>query len=296
VVKLTHAPPILKDQIGQAFIIAYREQTDRLQTVLRQEGFRCEVLRQCASEHRQGDSPSYRTLLNHRRAWEQAAQASQPTLVVEADFVPVTGFGQLPLPFPPDQNHVGIAWLYTCAPQLYSVCKDGYAEGYSSSMVAYVVTPESAPALIELADEIHQTIGPGAYSTWDSGIDPFLRSRGFKNFIPFRNYGEHGGRPNPEHYKHGLSRVHRADVLYGKLAFMPLYALSTSDDLKSESSSSGESMGDRLRLWGARSQARLKGLARLASGKYLRFKVVRRSSVPIWLLSFAVRRHGSMRL
>lgn len=263
--------PSLVEHIDTVFIIAYKESTEQLEAAFAQEGFRCEVLRQEQNENFQGYSPSFLCLMNHRRAWERAIQDGKPTLVVEADFVPVVGFGQRPLPFNPAQPDVGITWLYTCAPQVYSVTALGHAEGYSTSMVAYIVTVAAAKGLVELSEQIRDTVGPQAYSAWDSGAESFLRDRGLKSYIAFRNYGEHGGRPNPEHHQHGLSKVHRADVLYGKLAFSPLYA-------------TGES------FFQARLKARAKGMARLLAGKFLRTKVVRESSVPLRILSFAIRR------
>ncbi|MEW5860318.1 MAG: LPS biosynthesis glycosyltransferase [Cyanobacteriota bacterium] len=272
----------LVDGIGKAFIIAYKEPTHLLQEALTKEGLRCEVLRQKHKPEYKNFSPSYLCLLNHRRAWERAVQERKPILIVEADFVPVVGFGSLPLPFNPNQNNVGISWLYTCASQVYSVSKDGYAEGFSVSTVAYIVTPQGAQCLIELAEEITRTSGPTAYSSWDSNIDSFLRSKKLKNYIPLRNYGEHGGMPNLEHHQNGLSKTHRADVLYGKLAFLPLYA--------------SDAKNSNLKLLSARLQARLKGVARLATGRFLRVPVLKGSSVPTRLLSFAVRRHLSGRL
>lgn len=273
--------PKLVDCIGKAFIIAYKESTELLQDTLTQEGFQCEVFRQDHQPDYKGFSPSYLCLLNHRRAWEIAAQESKPTLIVEADFVPVMGLSKLPLPFNPDEKNVGISWLYTCAPQVYSVSVDGYAQGFSTSMVAYIITPQGAQCLIRLAEEIRETVGATNYSSWDSQIDGFLRTRKLKNYIPWRNYGEHGGLPNLEHHRSGLSKTHRADVLYGKLAFMPLYA--TSGDGKPT-------------FLCVRFQARLKGIARLVTGKFLRFKIVKNSTVPNRLLGFAVRRQLSMRL
>lgn len=271
----------LADAIGKLFIIAYKESTEQLETALTHEGFSCEVIRQQDSAETANFSPSYRCLLNHRRAWEKALEEPQPTLMVEADFVPVVGMGKLPLPFPPDSSKLGISWLYTCAPQIYTVSDEGYAEGFSTSMVAYVITAESAKFLIELAEHIRETIGPTNYSTWDSEIDTFLRQRQLKNYVPFRNYGEHGGRPNPEHRQNKLSTSHRADVLYGKLAFVPMYAET-------------ENATPFTYLY-VRGKARLKGLARLAVGKYLRLPVVRNSSFPARLLSFAIRRQFSLK-
>lgn len=272
----------LIDCIGKVFIIAYKESTQLLEEVLTLEGFPYEVLRQ---EHRaefENFSRSYLCLMNHRRAWGKAVCESKPTLIVEADFVPVVGLGKLNLPFNPKAPDVGISWLYTCAPQIYSVSTEGYIEGFSTSMVAYIITSYSAQCLLELAEEVTQKLGATAYSSWDSSIDSFLRLRKLKNYIPWRNYGEHGGLPNPEHRQNNLTATHRADILYGKLAFRPLYA-------------SGKSGGQLKFIW-VRLQARLKGIARLAIGKFLRVPVIKGSSVPVRLISFAVRRQMSPRL
>jgi GR25 family glycosyltransferase involved in LPS biosynthesis len=267
----------LRDCIERVFILAYREDTQQLEAAIAQSGFAVEVLRQQHQAEFQDFSSSYLCLLNHRSAWERVVQANQLTLIVEADFVPVINFGDLPLPFNAADPTVGIVWLYTCAPQLYSVSPEGFAEGYSTAMVAYIVTPNSAKCLVQLAESIEQSIGAKTYSTWDSTVEKFLRTKGFKNYIPFQNYGEHGGKPNPEHRQHGLSSSHRADVLYNKLAFLPLYAESTKNPA--------------FTLLKTRSQARVKGIARLVSGKYLRPKIVRHSSVPMKLIRFAVGRH-----
>lgn len=272
----------LVNSIGKAFIIAYKEPTHFLEKVLIKENFPYEVLRQEHKPEYQTYSHSYLCLMNHCRAWKKASQEKKPTLILEADFVPVIGFGKLPLPFNLNQGNVGISWLYTCAPQVYSVSKEGYAEGFSVSTVAYIVTPMAAKYLLELAREIHEEYGPNAYSSWDSSIDTFLRRRILKNYIPFRNYGEHGGLPNLEHYKHGLSKTHRADVLYGKLAFLPFYA--------------HKEMGKKENLLIVRIQARAKGIARLLLGKFLRIPVIKGSRTPIRLISFAIRRQLSFHL
>ncbi|WP_254563862.1 LPS biosynthesis glycosyltransferase [Oscillatoria sp. HE19RPO] len=277
-----NSPNRLGDRIGKVLIIAYKEPTDLLEKTLREEGLTPEVVRQAENPAMQDFSPSYRCLLNHRSAWERALNESQPTLIVEADFVPVQGLGQLPLSFPGDRTDLGIAWLYTCAPQIYSVSQEGYADGFSTAMVAYIITNHSAEYLIQLVDRITDEIGPKNYSAWDSRIDAFLRQHNFKNYVPFRNYGEHGGRPNPEHRQNQLSSSHRADVLYGKLAFLPMYA--------------AENQEGSLKLRGVRLKARLKGIGRLVTGRYIRLPVLKKSSVPGRLLSFAIRRHLTPRL
>lgn len=268
-------PKDLVNSIGKVFIIAYKESTEQLEETLNREGLDCVVQRQETKPEYQNFSRSYLCLLNHHRAWEKAALLSKPTLIIEADFVPVLGFGKLPLPFNPNQSDVGISWLYTCAPQVYSISSDGYAEGFSVSTVAYIVTPQGARCLLTLAKEVTEKQGATTYSSWDSTIDPFLRQRKLKNYIPWRNYGEHGGLPNPEHHQNNLSKTHRADVLYGKLAFMPMYAVN----------------GSRRAFLIVRLQARLKGIARLVTGRFLRLRVLQGSSTPAKILSFAVFRH-----
>ncbi len=272
----------LAESIEKTFIIAYKEPTEVLESALKQGGLNCEVLRQQHQPEYKDYSPSYLCLLNHKRAWEIAMNESKPTLIVEADFVPVTGMGQLPLPFNPMQENVGISWLYTCAPQVYSVSPDGYAEGFSVSTVAYILTPAAAKSLLELEAKIRENPGPKSYSSWDSTLDGFLRQRKFQNYLPFRNYGEHGGKPNLEHQKNGLSKTHRADVLYGTLAFTPLYAEAGKNH--------------QLQLISARIQARLKGIVRLAVGKYLRGTVLQNSSSPQRLLRFAISRQLTLRV
>lgn len=270
------------DCVGKTFIIAYKENTQQLESVLNHEGLHCQVMRQQHQPEYKDYSPSYLTLLNHKSVWEIAKNETKPTLIVEADFVPVIGIGQFPFPFDITQSDVGVSWIYTCASQLYTVTTDGYAQGFSVSCVAYIVTPKAAGYLLELASQIQEHPGPKSYSSWDSNIDQFLLSRGLKNYIAFRNYGEHGGKPNLEHFQQGLSKVHRADVLYGKLAFMPPY-------LQDEANSNFKFLLSRLK-------ARMKGIARLALGKFLRIHVVKGSSYPIKLICFALRRQLTWRI
>lgn len=272
------ATETLRQHIGTVFILACDEATEPLETAIAKAGFACEVLRQRPRPEFTNFSRSYRCLLNHRSAWERATATNRLTLVVEADFVPVKGFGDLPLPFDPNQADVGICWLYTCAPQIYSVSDTGYAQGFSTSLVAYIINPQSAAALIELAAIVKHDPGPAVYSAWDSEVDSFLLKRQLKNYIPFRNYGEHGGgQPNPEHRAFGLSTTHRADILYRQLAFPPPYT---------------------AYHWfpAVRFQARLKGIARLLTGRFIRIPILQESSFPLRLLRFAIGRQLSLRL
>ncbi|MEM1252637.1 MAG: LPS biosynthesis glycosyltransferase [Cyanobacteria bacterium P01_H01_bin.21] len=264
----------LVDCIGQTLILAYQEETDQLATCLREAGCQVDVLRQIHRSEYKTYSRSYLCLLNHRKAWEWALRSEHPTLIVEADFVPVINFGQLPPPYDPADEKLGIAWLYTCASQIYNITDQGYAHGYSTAMVAYVVTQKSAWRLIELAEQVKTNPGPETYTPWDSGIEYYLRDRSFHNYVPWRNYGEHGGLPNPEHRQNSLSTTHRADVLYGPLAFEPAYGAVLKE----------------------RAYGRVKGLGRLLLNKYLRGPVLQGSSHPARLLKFAISRQLTLRL
>lgn len=277
---MTTSPLSLGQHIGQTLVIAYKESTDLLVQTLSQAGLSCQVQRQIHQPGYETYSPSFLCLLNHRCAWETALRSAQPTLIVEADFVPVENFAALPVPFDPADTSLGIAWLYTCAPQVYSVIsteQGRFARGYSTSMVAYIITAKSAQLLIDLSEQIKQDPGPEAYSPWDSGIEYYLRDRGFNNYVPFRNYGEHGGAPNPEHKQNRLSKAHRADVLYGKLAFSPIYAQT-------------EQGASRLECWKGRTYGRVKGVGRLLLLKYLRGEVVKTSEQSSELIKWAVSR------
>ncbi len=300
--------------IGQTLVVAYKESTEQLTQELDQAGCSCSVLRQVHQPEYAAYSSSFLCLLNHRSAWEKALRSDQPTLIVEADFVPVKNFADLPPPFDPSDTEMGIAWLYTCASQIYNVLEPSQpyegsslstrqscqrvqqrpfkgaerratkgvshrlAKGYSTAMVAYVVTAKSAAALLELAAQIEQVPGPKAYSAWDSGIEYFLREAGFHNYVPFRNYGEHGGQPNLEHQQNKLSKTHRADVLYGELAFPPMYAYVNGRI-------------DRWKWWKVRAYARIKGWGRLLLSRYLRAEVIARSQQGWELVGFAIARH-----
>lgn len=278
----------LVDCIAQTFVIAYKEPTEQLTQALSDAGCECSVLRQVHQPGYETYSPSFLCLLNHRSAWELALRSQKPTLIVEADFIPVKNFGALPPPFDPTDENMGIAWLYTCASQVYNVTEKAgatFAQGYSTSMVAYVVTPKSARLLIELAAQVEKDPGPRAYSPWDSGIEYYLRDRGLKNYVPFRNYGEHGGLPNLEHQQNKLSKAHRADVLYGKLAFAPMYAYS-------HGQFHGQLNGqvNRWQWLKGRTYGRIKGVGRVLLMKYLRGEVIRKSDQGGRLVRWAIAR------
>jgi hypothetical protein len=171
---------------------------------------------------------------------------------------------------------------------VYSV-SGAYAQGYSTSMVAYVVNEKSARQLIALAAQVEQEPGPQAYSPWDSGIEYYLRDRGAHNYVPFRNYGEHGGLPNPEHGQNKLSKAHRADVLYGKLAFAPMYA-QVNGQVNDQVNGQVNDQVSRWQWMKGRAYGRIKGLGRLLLMKYLRREVIRKSSQGDRLVRWAIAR------
>jgi hypothetical protein len=266
----------LIDIFDTVLIIAFKESTVKLENALAKEGFSCEVLRQEDKPEYRNFAAIYRCMLNHQRAWKRAANEVKPTLIVEADFVPVIGLGRLPLPCSLHQSDVGIVWLYTTASRIYHVSPEGFAEGFSSSLVAYFLTPHGARCLCGLVDQVSTEHGAG-YSNFDAEIGGYLQSHGFKNYIPYRVYGEHGGLPNPEHRRNGRKSIHRADVLFGKLAFLPAHA--------------GEGKTGRLRFWLSRLYARIKAIGRVLTGRYLQWNLLRQNGAPFRLCRFTVQRH-----
>lgn len=97
--------------------------------------------------------------------------------------------------------------------------------GSSVSVVAYVVSPLVARYLLEFADQSLATIDPRQWYAFDGYVWQFLDERGIPTFIPFRNYGEHGGWMSPGHRQEGRKLLpHRAECLMGPLYFLPFYA------------------------------------------------------------------------
>ena len=188
--------PRLCDFAPRAYVIAYKEDTDTLCGTLTDQGFDCQLLRQAPNPDYRGYSPSYLCLLNHTRAWRDIIDRQQTAAIFEADFVPVKRMGRLPVPCdlkpsrpgagaesetPQPIDTLGVAWLYTCAPQVYSVSAAGKAIGYSASTVAYLVSPKAAEVLLEHAESIRQNPGPTSYSSWDSEMESKLRASGLED-------------------------------------------------------------------------------------------------------------------
>ena len=68
----------LSDRVGKTFIIAYKEDTEELDSTLKQEGLDCEIMRQQHQPKYKEYSPSYLCLLNHRSVWEIAKEQNKP--------------------------------------------------------------------------------------------------------------------------------------------------------------------------------------------------------------------------
>ena len=128
--------------------------------------------------------------------------------------------------------------------------------------------------LVDFADAEIQARNPETYTGWDTSLGFWLNERGIQSYLPYRHYGEHGGNPNPEHRAAGLRATHRADLLAGRLAFLPVYA-----------------RGSRIRYWRVRLAARAWGVLRLLAGRYLAWHDFRRSTSKARLLRVAFGRH-----
>lgn len=264
-VTLLQASPVV-------FIARYLEDVSALQVALESEGFKVDATPMQYTETEEALTGQAKCLLTHRRLWQRCAERSGYSIVAEADFVPVSGFGRLPLPFDPGLHPSAFAWLYAASPTLYRGDADSGIIGDSSGTVCYLLDSQGAKALLDLFDtELRHTLH--VYTTWDGMIGPYLRrERGIPTFVPFRQAGEHGGLPNPEHKRFRRMPPHRADVLYGRLAFLPSYA-----------------QGSSILSAAVRARAKLKGLGRLVVGRTVRWNILK---LP-WgrtLLAYATRR------
>jgi hypothetical protein len=250
---------------GLAIILAYREDTTRLEEALRAEGFTVEVQRAVYDERELAYSRTIRCLLNHLAAWRRAAAHERCTLIVESDFVPCFGLGRAPAPFDPER-HGPQAWafLYGGGPRIIQAHADGTLEGHAACPVALLVMPAAAQLLVRFGEGELVRCDPAAHSMWDTIVQWWIMGWGGRCFLPRRHYGEHGGLANPEH---GVARVgwasrlpllrrlpafnnHHAECLLAPLRFRPPYA-----------------GGSAVRFLFTRLIARLVGWGRLLTGR-----------------------------
>lgn len=262
----TPPAPRVRDAIARVFIIAYREDTRRLEETLRAEGLEVIVQRQAGGESLKNVSPNLRCLINHADAWKKAADLDGLSLFVETDFAPCLGFGGLPLPFDPALHGPrSWAYLYAGGPRIYERLESGHLLAHACSTVAYCMPPEVARMGLAYVEQLRSRHPDWSiYHPFDTELQWHLMGMGARAFVPLRQLGEHGGKPNPEHFAIGmgaslfrrlLARLgiglnHYADVLAGPLAFLPLYA--------------GES---RIRYLLTRIEGRAFGWARFLAGK-----------------------------
>ena len=256
----------------RAFIACFREDVSTLQGHLMAQGIATQEMRGTYSRKELAYSPNIRCLLTHRQIWRTCESLEGQTLVVEADFVPVRRFGECRVPSG-WLERPGFAWLYSVSPTFYRLDGTGAAIGEGAGTVAYLLSGAVAAAMLEFSEEILAGPDPCAYRLWETEFRTFLRNRkGIPTYVPYRHYGEHGGRPNPEHLRNRGFPPHRADCLLGPLAFVPDYA-----------------EGQRWRARRVRAAAKIKGFARLALGRALPLASYRNEPDPrlIW---FAISR------
>jgi hypothetical protein len=253
-------------------IIAHNEDTTKLNGFLRAEGFCVDEVRGPYAPEQKRYSASMRCLVNHANAWRIAAQRDRATIVVEADFVPVRGFADLPVPVPREKSSNSLAYLYACGPEFWDLAGCDVARGHGGATVALWIPPKVASLLLEFFREEAEAVSPGAYSRWDTKIGYWLMRKGVESYIPYRHYGEHGGIANSEHAVAGLGRSHHADVLQGSLGFVPMYA-----------------KGSRFRYLRTRARARVWGVLRLVSGRAVAWHDFRRAGLAS-MIRFAVGR------
>lgn len=243
--------PRLIDSARNVLVLCCREDVTGLERSLLDMGFQVEVRRQDLPAAQANYSAQAKCLLSHVSAWRRVCEIGVPSLVVEADFVPAKNFPDLPSPAGVAQEGC-CAWLYSSAQRIYRVLSDSFASGQSATSVANYWDPAAALQAIDFGMEEEARHG-GSYTPWDTYLRPALKSRGVPSLlIPWRSYGEHGGLPNSEHRRFGISATHRADVLYAPLAFLPVCAL-----------------GCRRRYVAQRATSRAKAILRLLSGRYV---------------------------
>jgi len=174
---------------------------------------------------------------------------------------------------PAERIGSSLAYLYSVGIELWDLCDPAIGmRGHAGGMVAYAVSAPVARQLLQFARDHQQGNPSGRYSCWDAELGYWLKNRGIESYLPFRQYGEHGGTGNPEHAAAGLRATDHADALAGPLCFMPAYA-----------------RGNRLRFLWTRALARGWGWGRLLAGRTVTWHNLRRTR-PLAMAAFAVGR------
>jgi hypothetical protein len=247
---------ILRDVISQAIVVAYQEDVDSLVTSLVAEGFDVDVLRTDYTSEEMTYSRASRCFLNHRNAWRKAVDVDAHTLICEADFVPCRGIGGFGV-FWPLENPSAWGYLYQGSPRLIATMgPQKFLRGHAAPTVCYVVNSTVASLMLRFFDHQRDNYDLRTYFTFEAHMQWYLMSLGAEAFMPWYHYGEHGGLPNPEHARSGLTSnkgEHRADNLMSSLHFRPAYA-----------------NGSYLSFLRVRFESRLMGFARLLTGRWIK--------------------------
>jgi len=246
----------MREAVKQVIILAYKEDVQPLMDALDQERLPTVVQRIEYSDVELRYSFASRLLLNHRLAWEKAANLPGYTLICESDFVPCRGLGDFPV-FWPETDPRAWGYLYQGSPRLLAMSagRPPYLRGHVSPTVAYVVNAAVARILLEYFEHLKANYDLSQYFSFEAFLQWFVMGKGAAAYIPWRHYGEHGGLPNKEHSTIGKLRhggEHHADNLMGPLYFLPQYAA-----------------GSALRFFLVRAKWRLLGIARLISGRWI---------------------------
>ena len=268
---------MVKESVVRVYILACTEDASALEHAFSVEGFPVEVIRPQYDAEQRSWSRAAKCLWGHREIWQAIAEAGEGlSMVCEADFVPCVGIGALPLPFHAHDIQDALGYLYAGGAEVFDIHHGKYARGHASCTVAYVAGAAVARRLIHFAD-IHLLNRGTGHTLWDCDLGWSVKSVGVKCWMPYRQYGEHGGIPNPEHAKHGFNPSHQSDILYGPLHFLPAYA-----------------GGSRFKYWGTRLRARCRGIGRLVLNRYLHLhdcKRAWRNRTLVPLLKFSILRH-----
>ncbi|GEP56558.1 hypothetical protein [Reyranella soli] len=244
----------LNELVRRSYILTYTEDVTPLFSALAEEKLNPETLRASYSETELTFPRAIRTFLSHRAAWQRATEQEGYTLICESDYVPCRGVGAFPS-FWPLSDPMGWGYLYAGSPRLLALVGERrYLRAHCSPLVSYVVNPAIARILCNFFQSEIYRLGTKAYFPFDAHLQWSVMGAGGNAFIPMRNYGEHGGFPNPEHAVFGLPRAgqHRADNLATRLHFLPQY-----------------SRGSIFRYLGVRAYARLLGIGRLLANKWV---------------------------
>jgi hypothetical protein len=245
----------LSQAISRSLIVCYREDVADLERLLAASGLNPRILRGSYTAAELEYPAAKRTLLNHRRAWQIAAEAPGYTLICEADFVPCRGLGNLSV-FWPMANPLAWGYLYQGSPRLLAIVgPQGFLRGHCAPLVAYVVNRQVAEHMLRFFEGKIGEYEASFYVPWDAQLQWWVMGQGAEAYMPRWHYGEHGGLPNPEHARSGLmgrAGRHRADNLVAPLAFLPQYA-----------------SGSRLVYLKERAVARALGFGRLLTGRWI---------------------------